>query len=219
MSTATLISVARSNGAAGRNQRKRHVFVCNRGPLVPELSGRYSGALGSAQGEPAVETVGHFNASHGAEAFGFKGLSHVYWNLEAPRLYEEALTRREAVLAKGGALVAETGAHTGRSPKDKFVVRDEQTEANVWWDNNGAISRQQFDALLADFLKHAEGKELFAQDLHGGADPQFRVRTRVFTEYAWHSLFIRNLLIRPEARELAGFTPELTIVDLPSFKA
>ncbi len=166
-----------------------------------------------------MDTIGQFNASHGAEAFGFKGLSRVYYNLEAPRLYEEALTRGEAVLARGGALVAETGAHTGRSPKDKFVVRDEQTEANVWWDNNGAISRQQFDALLADFLKHAEGKELFAQDLHGGADQQFRVRTRVFTEYAWHSLFIRNLLIRPDARELAGFVPELTIVDLPSFKA
>ena len=73
--------------------------------------------------------------------------------------------------------------------------------------------------LLDDFLKHAEGKELFAQDLYGGADPAHRVKARVFTEYAWHSLFIRNLLIRPDASELAGFVPDMTIVDLPSFKA
>jgi phosphoenolpyruvate carboxykinase (ATP) len=166
-----------------------------------------------------VDMIGSFNTSHGPEAFGFRNLARVYWNLQAPRLYEEALQRREAVLAQGGALVAETGAHTGRSPKDKFIVRDAQTEDKVWWENNGGLTRDQFDTLLQDFIAHAEGKELFAQDLFGGADPHFRVRARVYTEYAWHSLFIRNLLIRPEMRELAGFVPELTIVDLPSFRA
>ncbi len=77
----------------------------------------------------------------------------------------------------------------------------------------------QFDVLLADMLAHAEGRELFAQDLYGGADPAHRVKVRVFTEYAWHSLFIRNLLRRPEVAEIAEFAPEMTIVDLPSFKA
>jgi phosphoenolpyruvate carboxykinase (ATP) len=166
-----------------------------------------------------VENIGVYNQAQGAETFGFRNLKAVRWNLEAPGLYEESLRRGETRLAKGGALVAETGVHTGRSPKDKFVVRDANTEDAVWWDNNGAITPAQFDVLLADFLKHAEGKELFAQDLYGGADPAHRVKARVFTEFAWHSLFIRNLLIRPAAEELAAYAPDLTIVDLPSFKA
>ncbi len=166
-----------------------------------------------------MDNIGLFNAGHGADAFGFRNLIRVNWNLTAPRLAEESLQRGETKLAAGGALVADTGAHTGRSPKDKFTVRDAVTEDTVWWDNNGAIEPGHFDTLLADFLKHAEGKELFAQDLHGGADPAHRVKARVFTEYAWHSLFIRNLLIRPASGELATFVPDMTIVDLPSFKA
>lgn len=166
-----------------------------------------------------MDNIGLFNASHGAEASGLAGLARVYWNLDAPRLAEESLRRGETQLAAGGALVADTGAHTGRSPKDKFTVRDATTESTVWWDNNGAIEPGHFDALLADFQAHAKGKELFAQDLHGGADHKHRVKARVFTEYAWHSLFIRNLLIRPAASELASFVPEMTIIDLPSFKA
>jgi len=140
-------------------------------------------------------------------------------NLDAPQLYEEAACRGEATIARGGALVAHTGAHTGRSPKDKFIVADALTQEAVWWDNNGRMQPAQFDRLLADFLAHAARHELYAQDLFAGADAAHRVRTRVFTELAWHSLFIRNLLIRPVPQELAGFAPELTIVDLPSFKA
>ncbi len=166
-----------------------------------------------------MENLGVFNGAHGAGEFGFRNLKRVFWNLEAPALYEHSLARGEARLAKGGALLAETGVHTGRSPKDKFTVRDETTENEVWWDNNGSIQPGQFDALLQDFLAHAEGRELFAQDLYGGAEPAYRVKARVFTEFAWHSLFIRNLLIRPEAGDLAGYVPDMTIVDLPSFKA
>jgi phosphoenolpyruvate carboxykinase (ATP) len=166
-----------------------------------------------------VENIGVFNSVQGAEASGLRNLKRVYWNLEAPALYEQSLTRGETKLVQGGALLADTGVHTGRSPKDKFVVRDETTESTVWWDNNGAITPGHFDTLLADFLAHAEGKELFAQDLYGGADPAHRVKARVFTEYAWHSLFIRNLLIRPDRGELADYIPGLTIIDLPSFKA
>jgi phosphoenolpyruvate carboxykinase (ATP) len=166
-----------------------------------------------------VENLGVFNGAQGADQFGFRNLKRVYWNFEAPALYEQSLSRSESQLVRGGAILADTGVHTGRSPKDKFVVRDAETEDKVWWDNNGAISRDQFDTLLADFLAHAEGKELFAQDLYGGADPTHRVRARVFTEFAWHSLFIRNLLIRPERGELPTYAPDLTIVDLPSFRA
>jgi len=166
-----------------------------------------------------VDNIGQFNAAHGAEAFGFRKLKAVRWNLEAPQLYEESLRRGESQLARGGALCADTGTHTGRSPKDKFTVRDALTENTVWWDNNQAMSPEHFETLLGDFLAHAEGKELFAQDLYGGADPVHRVRARVYTEMAWHSLFIRNLLIRPAREEIASYAPEMTIIDLPSFRA
>ncbi len=166
-----------------------------------------------------METKGRFNPKLGANTFGFAEPARVFLNLEAPALYEEALQRREAQLTAGGALLAETGVHTGRSPKDKFVVRDALTETRVWWDNNNAMRPDHFANLLADFKAHAQGKDLFAQDLYGGADPKNRVKVRVYTEYAWHSLFIRNLLIRPPAAELESFAAEMTIVDLPSFKA
>jgi hypothetical protein len=155
-----------------------------------------------------IENGAH-NVDFGADRFGFRDLAAINWNLGAPQLYEHALQWNEARIAAHGPLVADTGAHTGRSPKDKFVVRDANTEATVWWENNNAMTVEHFDVLLADFLAHPNGKTLFAQDLYGGADPAFRLRTRVFTEYAWHSLFIRNLLIRPPVEELANFVPEL----------
>ncbi len=189
-------------------------------PHVTASDGGTSGcAVTGNQETSSVENIGVFNSAQGAEVFGLRNLKRVYWNLEAPALYEQSLARAETKLVKGGALLAETGIHTGRSPKDKFVVRDESTESTVWWDNNGSITPGHFDTLLADFLAHAEGKELFAQDLYGGADPSYRVKARVFTEFAWHSLFIRNLLIRPEQGELADYVPGMTIIDLPSFKA
>src|SRR5438046_1826360 len=159
------------------------------------------------------------NSSYGAEKFGFRGLAAVHWNLTAPALYEHAIAGREAAVVDGGALCAETGAHTGRSPKDKHTVVDALTEKSMWWEGNRKISREQFQLLYDDFIAHARGKTLFAQDLYGGADIKYRIKTRVFTEYAWHSLFIRQLLIRPVGPELEDFVPELTIVDLPSFKA
>ena len=165
------------------------------------------------------KSFGVFNPCFGADKFGFHGLRSISYNLDAPLLYEEAIRRHEAVIARGGALVAETGVHTGRSPRDKFIVADALTEDAIWWDNNGRMSKDHFDALLADFIDHAKGKDLFAQDLYGGADPAFRVNTRVFTELAWHSLFVRNMLIRPPTADLPYFEPELTIVDFPSFKA
>src|SRR4029078_8985091 len=121
-------------------------------------------------------------------------------------------------VVSGGACDAETGHHTGRSPKDKHTKVDQLTESTVWWDGNRKQSQEHFDNMLRDFLKHAKGKTLFARDLYGGADPKYRIKARVFPEYASHSLFIRQLLIRPERAELAGFTPDMTIIDMPSFK-
>lgn len=166
-----------------------------------------------------MQEAGNRNSSFGSESFGFKGLKALYWNQHEPALYEYSLRRGETRLAAGGALVAETGIHTGRSPKDKFIVADETTRDTVWWDNNAQMSREAFDRLLADFLDHAQGMELFAQDLYGGADADHRLPVRVYTEYAWHSLFIRNLLIRPDEDDISSFAPEMTIIDLPSFTA
>src|SRR5215475_7389406 len=166
-----------------------------------------------------VQETGVRNGAFGADKFGLKNLKQVHWNLGAPQLYQYSLAAGEAVLSADGALCADTGEFTGRSPKDKFTVRDATTDKKMWWAGNQSITAEQFEALYQDFIKHAEGMTLFAQDLYGGADPSFRIKTRVFTELAWHSLFIRTLLIRPEASELASFVPELTIIDLPSFRA
>ncbi|MFZ5677907.1 MAG: phosphoenolpyruvate carboxykinase [Pseudomonadota bacterium] len=160
--------------------------------------------------------TGRFNANI---ALIVKGPRSVAFNLGAAQLYEEALRRGEGRVADGGALVVATGAHTGRSPNDKFVVRDKTTEKTVWWDNNKALSPEQFALLKQDFLAHAQDKHLYVQDLYGGADPAHRISARVVCEYAWHALFIRNLLIRPDAKDLDSYIPQLTIIDLPSFKA
>jgi phosphoenolpyruvate carboxykinase (ATP) len=166
-----------------------------------------------------VNETGLRNSAHGAEKFGLKDLAAVHWNLPTEQLYEYAVAAHEGHVVEGGALCAETGIHTGRSPKDKFVVCDEQTERTIWWEKNGKLSPEQFDVLLQDFLDHAKGRQLFAQDLYGGADPKYRIKARVFTELAWHSLFIRSLLIRPERKELAHYVPDFTILCLPTFKA
>ena len=166
-----------------------------------------------------MKETGIRNGAFGADKFGLKDLAAVHWNLTEPSLYEHAIARGEAEIVAGGALCAETGVHTGRSPKDKHTVVDALTEKSVWWEGNRKLSQEHFQILYNDFIEHAKGKELFAQDLYGGADPKYRIKTRVFTELAWHSLFIRTLLIRPERAELAQFAPDLTIIDLPSFKA
>jgi phosphoenolpyruvate carboxykinase (ATP) len=165
-----------------------------------------------------VKETGVRNGAYGADKFGFKDLEAVHWNLTEAPLYEHALANKEASLVDGGALCAETGHHTGRSPKDKHTVDDDLTHDVLWWAGNRKMTKDNFANMLADFRAHVKGKTLYAQDLYGGADPNYRIKVRVFTEYAWHSLFIRQLLIRPEIAELASFTPELTIVDLPSFK-
>lgn len=159
------------------------------------------------------------DTAHGLGRHGFRNLKSVTWNLGAAALYEEAVRRGEGDVATNGPLVVRTGIHTGRSAGDKFVVRDADTESQVWWDNNKAMSPAQFDALHADMMAHAQGRELFAKDLFGGADLTHRISVRVVTEYAWHSLFVHQLLIRPTAEELKGFDPEFTIIDLPSFNA
>ncbi|MEM9169283.1 MAG: phosphoenolpyruvate carboxykinase [Pseudomonadota bacterium] len=139
-------------------------------------------------------------------------------NLTASALYELALARGEGQVAQGGAIVVKTGEHTGRSAQDKFIVRDETTEDTIWWDANKSMEADAFAALHEDMLAYAADRELIAQDLRGGADPNRAVNVRVFTEYAWHSLFIQHLLVRPPMDERGG-DPDFIIVDLPGFEA
>ncbi|WP_339114338.1 phosphoenolpyruvate carboxykinase [Thioclava sp. GXIMD2076] len=163
--------------------------------------------------------IGHVNPAQRLEDQGISGLGNVYYNLIEPALIEEALKRNEGTLGKGGAFYCTTGAHTGRSPKDKFVVRTPEVEDTIWWENNAPMEEDKFDLLHADMLEHMKGRDYFVQDLFGGADPEHRLDVRVVTELAWHNLFIRTMLRRPERSELDDFIPEFTIVNCPSFKA
>ncbi|WP_071674579.1 phosphoenolpyruvate carboxykinase [Nioella nitratireducens] len=164
-------------------------------------------------------TTGRVNPAQTLEAQGISDLGTVHYNLLEPALMEAALRRDEGTLGQGGTFLVSTGRHTGRSPKDKFVVRTPAVEDTIWWDNNTPMAPDAFDQLYADMLDHMKGGEYFVQDLFGGADPEHRLDVRMVTELAWHGLFIRTMLRRPEAEELASFVPEFTIVNCPSFKA
>lgn len=143
----------------------------------------------------------------------------IHMNNTREELYDMALERKEGTRAANGAFSVTTGQHTGRSAKDKYVVRDASTEDTIWWDNSAAMSRAQFELLKEDFLAHANGRELFVQDLFGGADPAHRLNSRIYCEFAWHALFIQHLMIEPTAADREGYDVEFTIIDLPSFKA
>jgi phosphoenolpyruvate carboxykinase (ATP) len=164
-------------------------------------------------------TNGRVNPDQTLENTGVSGLGTVHYNLLEPALIEAALRRGEGRLGKGGAFLVSTGKFTGRSPKDKFVVRSPAVENEIWWENNAAMAPDAFDRLHADMLEHMKGGEYFVQDLYGGADAEHRLDVRVVSELAWHNLFIRHLLRRPERAELDTFVPEFTIINCPSFKA
>ena len=140
-------------------------------------------------------------------------------NNSVAELIEMAVRRGEGKLASTGALAVETWPHTGRSAGDKFIVKDETTDDAIWWDNSESMTEAQFDHLYEDFQSFRYAKDHFVQDLYGGADPAHQLSVRVVCEYAWHALFIRQLLRRPEVAELAEFSPQLTILDFPSFRA
>ncbi|WP_294235476.1 phosphoenolpyruvate carboxykinase [uncultured Sphingomonas sp.] len=157
----------------------------------------------------------------GLQAQGIETRATLHWNLVTARLIETAVARGEGKLSADGPLVVETGEHTGRSAQDKFMVRDDETRDTVWWGKaNKPMSPDDFAALKADFFAALGQKEdLFVQDLYGGSQPEHRVRVRVVTELAWHNLFIRTMLVRPEEHELRKFVADYTIIDLPSFRA
>ena len=164
-------------------------------------------------------TSARVNPSFTVEHQGMTGLGPVHYNLLEPHLIEAAVRRGEGKIGLGGTMLVSTGQYTGRSPKDKFVVKTDAVADSVWWDNNAPMTPEAFDLLHADMLAHMKGREYFVQDLYAGADPAHRVDVRVVSELAWHNLFIRHLLRRPTAEELASFTAEYTVINCPSFKA
>jgi len=163
--------------------------------------------------------IGRVNPGHRLEDQGIEGLGKVFYNLLEPALIEEALKRGEGRLGNGGSFLATTGVHTGRSPKDKHVVRTPDVDHDIWWENNRPMEPEAFDRLHADMLEHLKGRDVFVEDLYVGADPANRLDVRIVTEMAWHGLFSRHLLRRPEPEELDTFLPEFTVINCPSFKA
>jgi phosphoenolpyruvate carboxykinase (ATP) len=162
---------------------------------------------------------GDFNPAHTLKTLGAFDLKAAYYNLNEAGLMQQAVARGEGVIGNGGALLVSTGKHTGRSPQDKFVVREPSVEDTIWWENNKPMDADAFERLRADMVAHMSGGEYFVQDLFGGADPAHRLNVRVVTELAWHGLFIRHMLRRPDRSELATFDPEFTIINCPSFNA
>ncbi len=144
----------------------------------------------------------------------------VHANLSVPALYEAAVRQKEGLTSAGGALVVQTGKHTGRSPKDKFIVEEPGSSASVWWGEiNQPISEARYEALRERVMDHLAGREVFVQDCYVGADPAHRRSLRVTTETAWASLFADNLFIRPSAEELERFEPNFMVYDAASLKA
>ncbi len=170
----------------------------------------------SAQQEPLLQPrLNHYDIA----ALIHKNAKIVRQNDVTQSLSGHALRRGEVVTSAQGALVASTGKFTGRSAGDKFIVRDVTTENTVWWDNTGAMNAAHFDLLLADMVGHTIGRAVFEQQLFAGADSKSRYNVDVFSESAWHALFIRHLLIHPSDRELSGFAANVTVVHMPYFEA
>lgn len=166
-----------------------------------------------------MQSVGNHISTYGLENHGIQNTNQVYWNLPTPLLYEEAIRRREGHLAHLGPLVVRTGTHTGRSPNDKFIVRDAVAIDKVWWGRaNRPLDPHHFANLYHRLLAYLQGKDLFVQDCYAGTDPVYRMPLRILTETAWHSLFARNLFIQSPPELLTGHKPEFTLIHTPNFR-
>jgi phosphoenolpyruvate carboxykinase (ATP) len=169
---------------------------------------------------PATDQAGDLKSRYGLENHGLTDLDRVYWNLPEPALYEEASFRQEGKMAHGGPLVVNTGKWSARAAQDKYIVKESSTEDAIWWgEYNRPYAAPSFSSLVARVQAFLQDEELFVQDVYVGADPDYRMPIRVITEYAWHSLFARNMFILPETQEeYQNHVPEFTVIAAPSFK-
>ncbi|MCM2316804.1 MAG: phosphoenolpyruvate carboxykinase (ATP), partial [Thermoanaerobaculia bacterium] len=170
---------------------------------------------------PAVKQAGAVASSFGLENHGLTNLRRVYWNLPVAALYEEALFRSEGQMAHDGPLVVDTGKHTARAAADKFVVREQTTEEHVWWGQyNRPFNPEGFSGLHARLAGYLQGRDVFVQDVHAGADPAHRLSVRLVTQKAWHSLFAHTMFLKNHTIEEARrHVPDFTIIAAPGFKA
>ncbi|GIW39804.1 MAG: phosphoenolpyruvate carboxykinase [ATP] 2 [Candidatus Binatia bacterium] len=168
-----------------------------------------------------MEEYGTVRSGHGLEESGIRNARTVWWNLPVPALYEHAVRRNEGSIAQHGPLVVRTGEFTGRSPKDKFIVREPGTEKDVdWGEVNRPMAPAHYESLHRRLMGYLQGRELYVQDCYVGADPDHRLPIRVVTELAWHSMFARNMfLTEPDPGRLASHRPEFTIVSAPGCRA
>jgi phosphoenolpyruvate carboxykinase (ATP) len=166
-----------------------------------------------------TEHLGHKNSNYELDNYGIGEVTRVYWNLTTPELYEEIARRNEGVLSDHGALLVDTGEHTGRAAKDKAIVREPLSESKVFWgDVNKDFPQDKFNALKNRMMAHATGRELFVQDTFAGAAPNYRLPVRIITELAWHSLFARTMFIN-DREATAPHRPEFAVINFPSFQA
>lgn len=154
------------------------------------------------------------------EKHGIKNINNVFWNLSTPALYEYAIRRLEGHIAHLGPFVVRTGHHTGRSPNDKFIVKESTSEQNIWWGKvNRPFDPVKFDQLHNRLLAYLQGKDIFVQDCYAGADPEYQISVRVITETAWHNIFAKNLFIQVPPEQISSFKPDFTIINVPRFHA
>ncbi len=159
-------------------------------------------------------------SQHGLEKVGISTAKEVHWNLTPAELVEEALANKEGVLTDTGALMCDTGEFTGRSPKDRFIVKDSKTEDTVWWgDINIPFPEDKFDALLQKVTDFLADKKLYVRDAYAGALAEHRLDLRVVNTQAWQNLFCHNMFLRPDREALESFDPTFTIICAPEFKA
>ncbi len=167
-----------------------------------------------------MQELGLKPTKNGLEMQGIKNAKEVCWNFSPAALVEEAIKNGEGVLSDTGALMSDTGRFTGRSPKDKFTVKDAKTENSVWWGNvNFPFDAAKFDALEAKMIAFLEGKKIYVRDAYAGAHPDYQLNLRLVNTLAWHNLFCYNMFLRPKQEELADFLPNFTIICIPEFKA
>lgn len=168
-----------------------------------------------------MQNFGAYVSKYGVENQGITNAGTVYWNLATPMLYEQVTRRGEGRIAHLGPLVVYTGDFTGRSPKDKFIVKEPTSEKEIWWGTvNQPMSQEHFNNILTKMLAYTQNRDIFIFDGYVGADPAYRMPVRFITEYAWHNLFVRNMFIRElDPDKLANHVPEFTVIDLPKFRA
>lgn len=168
-----------------------------------------------------MQNFGTYVSRYGIENHGIRNPGTVYWNLTTSMLYEQIIRRREGLLAHLGPIVVHTGDHTGRSPNDKFIVKEPTSESDIWWGNiNRPIEQHKFDNLYRKMIAYMHNRDIFVFDGHAGADPEYQMPVRIITEYAWHNLFARNMFVREfNPDKLRNHVPEFTVIDMPRFHA